>query len=71
MRSIVALYNFQAQLQDIHVKHFLNWRFGQLIVNFQTWLKKEKSIEDIFYIEDIDLIKLLDEFTEKYGEKVP
>ncbi len=70
MRDIGRLYNFHAQLQHIHVTYFPDWRFGQLIINFQSWLKREKNIEDMFYIEEIEISNFLLEFAEKYGDKI-
>lgn len=38
-----------------------DWRFGQLIENIKTF----SGIEDLFFIEDDDLIKIFEDFFRK------
>ncbi len=64
MRDVNRLYGFYNELMKIHMENFPDWRFGQLIVNFETWLKNSKRIEDVFYIEEYIMIRYMNEFVE-------
>ena len=61
MRDINRLDSFYNELKDIH-KKFPDWRFGQLIINFQRWCNTVKKISDIFYLEEDECIFLLREY---------
>ena len=61
MRNINRLDNFYNELKDIH-KKIPDWRFGQLIINFQRWCNTVKKIPDIFYLEENELVSLLKEY---------
>ena len=61
MRDINRLDNFYNELKNIH-KKFPDWRFGQLIINFQRWCNTVKKISDIFYLEEDECIFLLREY---------
>lgn len=61
MRDINRLDNFYNELKNIH-KQFPDWRFGQLIINFQRWCNKVKNISDIFYLEEDKVLFLLEEY---------
>lgn len=37
-------------------------RIGQYILIFQQWCHEEKNINDIFYIENNELVRLMEEF---------
>jgi len=63
MRDANRLYPFYNKLAEIHIKHFPDWRFGQFIDNFRRWMQYKKHI-DIFFPEEEELSKLLDEFVE-------
>ena len=69
MRDINRLNYFYKELQEIHITYFPDWRFTQLISNIQTWLKNEKKISDIFFIEEIPMTNFIREYAEKYGTK--
>lgn len=38
-----------------------DWRFGQLMVNFFSWVKSNYGL-DVFYIEDDKMMELFKEF---------
>lgn len=61
MRDINRLDNFYNELKNIH-KKFPDWRFGQLIINFQRWCNTVKRKPDIFYLEENELVSLLKEY---------
>lgn len=61
MRRPNRLYGFYENLRQIHMTHFPDWRFGQLVENFRSWLKNYKNV-DIFYSEENELIDYLKEF---------
>ena len=52
------LYTFYSKLQEIHFTFFPDWRFTQLILNFRV----NKNIHDMFYLEENDVLKYLDEY---------
>lgn len=64
MRDPNRLLIFYGYLIDAHRLHFPDWRFGQLIVNFERWIKAAKGYDDIFYIEDGKMLEYIKEFTE-------
>ena len=43
-------------------KRFPDWRFGQLMSNFESWYGK-----DIFFPEDEEFVELLGEFATEMG----
>ena len=61
MRDPNRLYKFYENLRDIHMTHFSDWRFGQLVINFIEWYYNKYG-RDIFYIEDDKMSIILDEF---------
>lgn len=65
MRDVNRLYGFYDELMKIHMTHFLDWRFGQLIYNFVYWLKEYKKVDDIFYIEEVAMLRYINEFAER------
>lgn len=64
MRDPNRLYNFYNDLMKIHIEHFPDWRFGQLINNLERWLQVNKKIDDIFYIEEKGMLRFINEFVE-------
>lgn len=68
MRNPNRLYDFYRELQEIHIMHFPDIRFGQLISNITFWLETEKKV-DIFYLEEIPMMNFIREYAEKYGSK--
>ena len=63
MRDPNRLDNFYFQLREIHKTQFPDWRFGQLMSNFFSWLYETKKIDLFFPEED----KMLDYFKEFAG----
>ena len=61
MRDPNRLYDFYRQLQEIHIKYFADWCFGQLCSNFFSWLESEKKV-DLFFPEEEQMIKYIREF---------
>lgn len=64
MRDSARLYDFYDRLSTMHITKFPDWRFGQLICNFETWMKYEKGTSDIFYIEDGKMAAYIEEFAD-------
>lgn len=62
MRDPNRLYKFYNELMRIHMEEFPDWRFGQLIGNFEAWLFRVKNVGDIFYIEEEELLRLINEY---------
>lgn len=57
MRDPNRLDSFYEKLKQIHKEKVPDWRFGQLISNFESWYGK-----DIFYLEENQLMSKLNEF---------
>ena len=64
MRDKDRLYNFYSELMRIHMAYFPDWRFGQIIWNLESWLRENKKVYDIFYIEEKAMLRYIDEFVE-------
>ena len=64
MRDANRLDGFYNKLRSVHMEHFPDWRFGQLVCNLERWIKENKKIDDIFYIEEIPMLYYLNEFVE-------
>jgi len=69
MRDPNRLYIFYQELTNVHMTYFPDWRFGQLIYNFNRWFVSEKK-RDTFYIEEDEMIKYIKEYANKYGAKL-
>lgn len=65
MRDTNRLYGFYAELQKIHIEKFSDWRFGQFMNNFFSWLNSTKWINH-FFPEESEMIKLLYEYADLY-----
>lgn len=61
------IYNYYAKIAELHCANHPELRIGQLISNFEQWLKNKHGI-DIFYLEDVRFIPLLEEYL-KGGDK--
>lgn len=59
MRDIKRLDNFYNELKQIHKTYFPDWRFGQLISNFLSYISK-----DCFYWEEDRFIEELNKYVE-------
>lgn len=42
MRNPNRLYNFYNEVARLHATHFPDWRVGQLLLNFLSWVQTEK-----------------------------
>ena len=69
MRDVNRLYGFYNELMKIHMENFPDWRFGQLFINLLTWIRLNKGIEDIFYVEEDEMIKCINEFVDYVKRK--
>lgn len=56
MRDPERLNGFYNYLKTVHKKVFPDWRFGQLITNLIRYYG------DIFFLEEEDFLKVLDNF---------
>ena len=61
MRDPERLDLFYEKLKEIHKHYFLDWRYGQLYVNFLRWLNAHKGI-DGFYLEEDKMLAYIEEF---------
>ena len=64
MRDVNRLYGFYNELMKIHMEHFPDWRFGQLVSNLERWLQANKKINDIYFIEEDAMLRYINEFVE-------
>ena len=62
MRNPDRIDNFCKELAKIWKNNACDWRFGQLIINFETWVRIYKGIGDIFYIEEDVMMQHINEF---------
>ena len=63
MRDPNRLYGFYNELTRVHIEHFPDWRFGQLMNNFLGWVQVKKE-KDFFYIEENKMLDLLHEYVQ-------
>lgn len=61
MRDPNRLDNFYEDFKILHKTYCPDWRFGQLISNFFSWILTEKK-RDIFFIEENVMIDYFSEF---------
>lgn len=61
MRNPGRLENFYDELEMIHRRSFPDWRFGQFMYNFITWLNTVKYV-DCFVPEEDRMLEYLREF---------
>ena len=64
MRDVNRLYGFYNELMKIHMENFQDWRFGQLVINLERWLQVHKDIDDMFFIEENEMLIYINEFVE-------
>ena len=57
-----------AKIAGLHCENYPELRIGQLMSNFEQWLKDEKGI-DIFYLENVRFVPLLDEYLKEGAKK--
>ena len=61
MRNPDRLDKFYDKLKEMHKENVPDWRFGQLMSNFLTWVYNTKNT-DIFFPEEDKMIQLLEEY---------
>lgn len=54
------IYTNYAKIAGLHCGNYPELRIGQLMSNFAQWLKEQKKI-DIFYLDDVRFVQLLEE----------
>lgn len=64
MREANRLYKIYADIMTVHITHFPDWRFGQLMSNFCEWLSAVKD-RDFFYVEDDEILEYLKAYAEE------
>jgi hypothetical protein len=62
MRDTNRLYPFYNKLMEIHMTYFPDLRFSQLIINIQEYHSRNHNGADIFYLEEDEMIKLLEDY---------
>lgn len=67
MRDSNRIPAFVEKLQRYWITYFPDWRFGQLMSNFVSFIFTNTKWSDIFYIEDEEMSALLDEFVKQIG----
>lgn len=64
MRDKNRLYKFYDELREIHMTHFPDWRFGQMIINvLADW--QTKTGRDIFFPEDDEMIQIFKDYVKR------
>ena len=61
MRDLNRIYNFTNELTRIWITYYSDWRFGQLMMNFLSWLQSEKK-RDPFFPEESEMLTYLKEY---------
>ena len=68
MRDPRRLDDFYDRLKKVHQEKLPDWRFGQLIINFLSAYMISNGT-DLFYCEDAQLIKELEEYVDSLFNK--
>ncbi len=63
MRNPNRLENFYEDFKLLHKQNVPDWRFGQLVVNFFSWIMSTKK-RDVFFIEENTMIEYFREYME-------
>ena len=61
MRNPERLDLFYDEMKEIHKKAFPDWRFGQTMMNFLSWVQNTKK-RDPFFPEEDEMLKLFKEY---------
>lgn len=64
MRDISRIKEFTDEFAEIWADEFPDWRFGQLMNNFLTWLSSYKKT-DCFFPEEKEMMELFKEYAGK------
>jgi hypothetical protein len=68
MRDPKRLDDFYDRMKKIHQEKLPDWRFGQLMLNFLSmYMANNESA--LFYIEDKELIRKLEEYVDSLFNK--
>lgn len=65
MRNPERIDEFTTELNRVWKKYFLDWRFGQFMMNFLGFVQSKKN-RDPFFPEESEMLKYLKEYC---GEK--
>ena len=65
MRNPNRLDEFYNELTEIHKQYFPDWRFGQFMYNFISWMQSEKQ-KDVFFPEEDKMIEYIKEYAKIY-----
>lgn len=68
MRDPKRLDDFYDRMKKIHQEKLPDWRFGQLMLNFLSMYMTGNETA-LFYIEDRELIKKLEEYVDSLFNK--
>lgn len=60
------IFNIYSKIVCLHSSSCPELRIGQLMSNFEQWLKEKKRI-DIFYLENVRFVPLLEEYLKEMG----
>lgn len=61
MRDPNRLYEFYIKMMQLHMEYMSDLRFGQFMMCFMDWYKKEYK-EDVFYLEEKEFYKRLRDY---------
>jgi hypothetical protein len=67
MRNPDRLDCLYEMIKEIHKSKYFDLRFLQFVEILQHWISSEKK-RDSFYIEDYELIDLIEEFATKFSK---
>ena len=62
------IYTHYAKIAGLHCANHPELRIGQLMSNFEQWLKSEYGI-DIFYLDNVRFVPLLEEYLKGGGRQ--
>lgn len=62
MRDINRLDMFYNELMKIHKENFPDWRFGQLVINLEKWMRDNNTVVGMFYAEEDKMLKYIRDF---------
>ncbi len=63
MRNSARLDEFYEKLKKLHKRYIPDWRFGQFMYNFVSWMLEYKK-RDIFFPEEDSMIEYIIEYLE-------
>lgn len=64
MREVKRIDMFTTALNEVWKEHFVDWRFGQFMNNFFSYVVNEKH-RDIFFPEEDEMLRYLYEYCEQ------